>query len=109
MGKLGHYPPFDGYRDLSGGRCRNRLDIPIEPLGAVDRWQRGTCNVRACAHRHLEQISGVVSPDISPTDYSGGARGCTAASAPEQRPQPGSLPTEIKFHGFEEFHEKSSR
>src|ERR1700728_2840455 len=33
--------PFDGCHDLSGGRCRNRLDIPIKPLGAIDRWQRG--------------------------------------------------------------------
>src|SRR5215472_15176324 len=57
--------PFDGCRDLNGGRCLNRLDIPIKPLGAVDRWQRGACSVRACASRHLEQISGVVSPDIS--------------------------------------------
>ena len=46
--------PSDGYRDLSGGRCRNRLDTAIKPLGAVDRWQRGACNVRACASRHLE-------------------------------------------------------
>jgi hypothetical protein len=52
--------PFDGYRDLAGGWCRNKLDIPIEPLGAVDHRQRGTCNVRAFAHRHLEQISDVV-------------------------------------------------
>jgi hypothetical protein len=90
--------PFDGYRDLAGGWCRNRLDIPIEPLGAVDRRQRGAWNVRAFAHRHLEQISGVVSPDISPDDYSGGARGCAAATAPEQGPQRGLLRTEIKFH-----------
>ncbi len=88
----------------AGGRCRNRLDIPIKPLGAVDRRQRGACNVRACAHRPLEQISGVVSPDISPDDYSGGARGCAAASALEQRPQRGLLRTEIRFHRFEEFH-----
>ena len=29
--------PFDGDRDLAGVWCRNTLDIPIEPLGAVDR------------------------------------------------------------------------
>ena len=74
------------------------MDIPIEPLGAVDRRQRGACNVRACAHRPLEQISRVVSPDISPNDYSSGARGCAAATAPEQGPQRGLLRTEIKFH-----------
>src|SRR5262249_15528022 len=95
--------PFDGDRDLSGGGCRNRGDIPIKPLGARGRWQRGACNVRACAHRHFEQVSGVVSSDISPDDYSGGARGCAAASAPEQRPQPGLLPNEITLDGFEEF------
>jgi len=74
------------------------LDIPIEPLGAVDRRQRGACNVRALAHRQLEQISRVVSPDISPDDYSGGARGCTAATAQEQGSERGLLRTEIKFH-----------
>ena len=59
------------------------LDIS-EPLGAVDRRQRGAGNVRACAHRHLEQISGVVSPDISADDCSSGARGCAAGAAPGQ-------------------------
>jgi hypothetical protein len=57
------------------------LDIPIEPMGATDRRQRGARDLRACAHRHLEQISGVVSPDIPPYDYSGGARGWAAADA----------------------------
>ena len=76
----------------------NRLDIPIEPLGAVDRRLRGVCDVRACAHRHLEQISGVVSPDISPDDYSGGARGCTASTTRKQGPQRGLPRAEIEFH-----------
>ena len=93
--------PYDGYRDLGGGRCRNRLDIPIKPLGTVDRWQRGACNILACAHRHLEQISGVVSPDISPDDYSGGARGGAAVTAAKQEPERGLVPAEIKSHRFE--------
>jgi hypothetical protein len=46
----------------------------------------------------LEQISGVVSPDISPDDYSSCARGCAAASTLEQRPQPCFLSIEIEFH-----------
>jgi hypothetical protein len=54
--------------------------------------------VLAMSHGQLEQISRVVSPDISPDDYSGGARGCAAATAPEQGPQRGLLRTEIKFH-----------
>src|SRR5579864_3674308 len=90
--------PLDGDRDLTGGWCRNTLDIPIEPLGAVDRRQRGARDVLACAHRNLEQISRVVSPDVSPDDYSGGARGYAAATAPERGPQRGLLRTEIKFH-----------
>src|SRR6516164_2567703 len=90
--------PFDGDRDLSGGRCRYRLDTPIKPLGAVDRRQRGACDVRAFAHRHLEQISSVVSPDISPDDYSGSARGCAAATSREQGPQRGLPRTEIEFY-----------
>ena len=32
--------------DLTGGWCRNTLDIPIQPLGAVDRRQHRACNVR---------------------------------------------------------------
>ena len=88
--------PLDGYRDLTGGWCFNRLDIPIEPLGGVDRRQRGARNVPAFAHRHLEQISGLVSPDISPNNYSGGARGFAATNAPEQGPQPGLLRSEIE-------------
>ena len=75
--------PFNGYRDVAGGWCRNTLDIVIEPLGAVARRQRGAGNVRALAHRQLEQISRVVSPDISPDDHSGGACGCAADTAPE--------------------------
>jgi len=90
--------PLDGDRDLGGGRCRNRSDIPIKPLGTVDRRQRGACDIRACAHRYLEQISGVVSLDIPADDYSGGARGCAAATAREQGPQRGLPRTEVKFH-----------
>jgi len=78
------------------------LDIPIKPLGAVDRRLHGACDVPACAHRYLEQISGVVPPDISPDDSSSGARGCAAASGPEQRPQQGLLHTEIKVSWFRE-------
>ena len=87
---------FDGDRDLGTGRCRNRLDIPIKPLAAVDRRQRGACGIPACAHRHVEQISGVVSLDIPPDDYPGGARGC-GATAREQGPQRG-LPRTLKHH-----------
>ena len=57
---------------------------PIEPLGAVDCWQRGVCNVLACTHRPLEQIPLVVSPHISSDDYSGRACGRDAAIAPKQ-------------------------
>ena len=46
-------PPCDGHRYLAGGRC-NTYGLAIEPLGAVDRRQRGSCNVLAFAHRHLE-------------------------------------------------------
>jgi hypothetical protein len=46
----------------------------------------------------LEQISGVVSPDISPDDYSGGAFGCIAATARKQGSQRGVPLTEIEFH-----------
>jgi hypothetical protein len=85
----------------------NTLDIPSEPRGALDRRQRGACNVRAIADRHLEQISGVVSPDISPDDYSGGAFGCATAAGPKQERQRGLLRTEIKSHRFEVFHGSS--
>ena len=90
--------PCDGHCHLTGRRRHNRLDISIEPLGAVDCRRRGACNVCACAHRNLEQISGVVSPDVSPDDYSGGARGCAAAIASEQRPQRGLPRAEMKLH-----------
>ena len=50
-----------------------QVGYPIELLGDIDRRQRGACNVRAFTQRHLEQISRVVSPDISPDDYSRGA------------------------------------
>src|SRR5580700_1259268 len=90
--------PFDGDCDLAGGWCSNPLDIPIEPLGPVDRRQRSVCDVFAGAHRHLEQIARVVSPDISADDYSGGARGGAAATAPEPGPQRGLLRTAIKLH-----------
>jgi len=93
--------PFDGYRDLTSGRCRSSLDIPIKPLGAVHRRRRRARNVFVFAHLHLEQISGVVSPDISPDDYVGG-RGCAAPSQ-EQRPKRNLFRTEIRFHHFEEF------
>jgi hypothetical protein len=93
--------PFNGYRDLRGRRYRNSFGIPIKTLGAVDRWDRSACNVRAFAHRHLEQVSGVVPPDISPDDYSGGARRWTVGCAPEQRRQQGLLRSKISFHVWE--------
>ncbi len=89
--------PRNGYRDLSRGGCCNRLDIPIKPVGAVDRRHRRACNVSARAHRNLEQISGVVSPDVPADDCSGGARRCAAATAPQQGPQRGLLRTEVSF------------
>ena len=51
---------------------------PSKPLAAVGRRHGGACDVSTRAHRHLEQISGVVSPDISADDCSGGARRCAA-------------------------------
>src|SRR5215469_16879654 len=74
-------PPFNGDCDLSSCRRRNYLDLPLTPLAAINRRRRGARDVSPCAHRDLEQISGVVSPDVSPDDCSGGAGGCVVATA----------------------------
>ncbi len=44
----------NGNRDFSSGGCRHRLDIPIEPLAALDRRRRSAGDVSACPHRDLE-------------------------------------------------------
>jgi hypothetical protein len=86
--------PFDGYRDFISSGCRNTPDIPIEPLGSADRRQHCVGDVLAYAHRHLEQIAGVVSLNFSLDDYSYGARGRTVGTEKSRREL---LRAEIEF------------
>ena len=88
----------DGNRDLARSWCRNRLDIFIQALGAVNRRQRRAGDVRALAHRQLEQISRVVSPDIFADDHSGGARGCAAPPRRNKNLNEVYVGTEMKLH-----------